>query len=457
MKCDSILIDDPPGDEHQQLTPRSRLYCLAPIGLGTGDVESATSYLSRLAIAHCVSTWLLLKCEIAPRLFGPDAILRNRLSELSAAMGSAFNGENDTSKKFIALLSSLTGRDDLGQTTMGFCHGFVGPRFLVRVKQAWCGPCFSEWKANGSGIYYPLLWHVLGVKACPRHGIPLGKECPVCNRSFHPLTAHSRPGYCPRCGHWLGSTANERAGTGLELAGEVATAQRISDFLCNGPNSMAAVSASAFPKNIEQLLNYHFNGNVAALARFLAVNRSSVLAWKGGVHRPTLLSLADLSLRVKSPMADLLSTQLGAADFTLQTDGASQPRRRRFLSPPKTDLEKMRQVLEAAANNDVFPNPSLSQLAIQLGCNQSTLQRRFPELAQKIKERYQEYEAIRKEVRAKLFRSIVSMTVIDIHKAGIYPSQCRVRQSLPKWVDMREPAAQDEWKQTLAKLNYTTT
>jgi hypothetical protein len=454
MKFDSTLTDDAPFDKEQQVPPRSRLYCLTPIGLGTCEVESATSYLARLAIAHCVSTWSLLKCEIAPRLFGPGPNLRNRLSELLAAMGSAFNGE-DTRKRFIALLSSLTGRDDLGQTTMGFCHGFVGPRFLVRVKQAWCGPCLSERKANASEIYYPLLWHLLGVKACPRHGITLGTECPACNRSFHPLTAHSRPGYCPRCGHWLGSTANGTAETRLECATEVATAQRISDFLCNGPKNMAAASASAFPNNIERLLNCHFNGNVAALARFLAVNRYSVLAWKAGVHRPTLLSLADLSHKVNAPMADLLGTHLEAAEFTLQTDGGSRPNRRRFLSPPKTDLKKMRQVLEAAANNDVLPSPSLNQLAIQLGCNQSTLQRRFPTLAQKIKERYQEYGAIRK-VRAKLFRSIVSTTVIDIHKAGIYPSQCRVRESLPKWIDMREPAALEEWKQTLAKLNYTT-
>jgi hypothetical protein len=452
----SILIAEALRSEEPQVPPRSRLYSLAPIGLGTGEVESATSYLARLAIAHCVSTWSMLKREIAPRLFDPDANLRNRLSELLAAMGSAFNGENDTSKKLTALLSLLTGRDDLGWTTMGFCHEFVGPRFLVRVKQAWCGPCLSERKGNGSEIYYPLLWHLFGVKACPRHRVPLGTECPACHRSFHPLTAHSRPGYCPRCGHWLGSIANESADTGQELASEVATAQRIFDFLCDGPKNMAAASASAFPKNMERLLNCHFNGNVAALARFLAVNRYSVLAWKGGVHRPTLLSLADLSLRVKASMADLLGTQLEAADFSLQTDGGSQPSRRRFLSPPKTDLKKMRHVLEAAANNDVFPNPSLSKLAIQLGCNQSTLQRRFPELAQKIKERYQQYDAIRKEVRERLFRSIVNSTVMDIHKAGIYPSQCRVRKLLPKFIDMREPAAHEEWKQTLAKLNYTT-
>jgi DNA-binding transcriptional regulator YhcF (GntR family) len=218
---------------------------------------------------------------------------------------------------------------------------------------------------------------------------------------------------------------------------------------------MAAARASAFPINIERLLNCHFNGNVAALARFLAVNRYSVLAWKAGVHRPTLLSLADLSHKVSAPMADLLGTHLEAADFTLQTDGGSQPGRRRFLSPPKTDLAKMRQVMEEAAKGDVSPYPSLSKLAIQLGCNQSTLQRRFPELTEEIKQRFQKHAAIRKEVRAKLFRSIVNSTIMEIHKAGIYPSQSRVRESLPKFVDMREPVAHEEWKHALTTLNYT--
>jgi hypothetical protein len=253
MKCDSILIADVRGDEAHELPPRSHLYCLPLIGVGTAEVESATSYLTRLSVAHCVSTWSLLKYEIAPLLFGPDANLRNRLSELLAAMGSAFNGENDTSRKLVALLSSLTGRDDLGNATMGFCSGFVGPRFLVRVKQAWCGPCLSEWKTNGSEIYYPLLWHLMGVKACPRHQGFLATACPACNRQFHPLTAHSQIGFCPRCGHWLGTTANERVDIRLELATEVATAQRISDFLCNGPGKLTTASASVFRNNIEQL------------------------------------------------------------------------------------------------------------------------------------------------------------------------------------------------------------
>jgi DNA-binding transcriptional regulator YhcF (GntR family) len=442
---EAVLADDP------QLPERSRLYCLTSIGTGTSDVESATSYLARLAIAHCVSTWELLKCEIAPRLFGPDANLRNRLSELLAAMGSAFNGENNTSKKFIGILSALTGRKDLCQLTMGFCHGFVGPRFLVRVKLAWCSACLSEFKSKGLEIYYPLLWQVHAVKACPHHAISLTTECPACHRSFHPLTAHTHPGYCPQCKHWLGLSV-ERTKDDEQLAREVATAKVMASFLRDGPKLLSDVTGSVFPNNIGRLLHSHFAGNVAALARFLNVHRYSVLAWKGGVHSPTLLSLAELSLKVGVPMVDLLCKDLVAEDFDLQAHADGQSGRRLFASLPKTDLQKMRQVLEAAAKGEMTPPPSLNQLAIQLRCNQTTLQRRFPEFTEEIKARHRQYGAIRIEVRAKLYQSIVSATVRSIHKVGLYPSQARVRDSLPRWIDMREPVAYQHWKRTLAEL-----
>jgi len=45
---------------------RSRLYNIEPIGLNTPDVESFTSYVSRLAEAHCVNVGALLNKEAAP-------------------------------------------------------------------------------------------------------------------------------------------------------------------------------------------------------------------------------------------------------------------------------------------------------------------------------------------------------------------------------------------------------
>jgi hypothetical protein len=109
-------------------------------------------------------------------------------------------------------------------------------------------------------------------------------------------------------------------------------------------------------------------------------------------------------------------------------------------------------VLEEAAKDDGITPASLSKLAVQLGCRQTTFQRRFPDLVNRIKGNYQRVCAIRKEVRAKLFRSIVRTTTFDIHHAGEYPSQHRVRAALPKFIDMRDPVAYHEWKQTLVEL-----
>jgi hypothetical protein len=449
-----IIPSDRMSDEELRLPPRSHLYCLEPIGAHTDYIESATSYISRLANAHTVSTWTLLKHEIASRLFGPEAVLRNRLSELTATMGAACNGENTTASNLVSILHSLTGRNDLGQTTMGFYRGFVASRFLVRVEQAWCGACLREWKEERREIYSPLLWHIMAVRACPRHGISLATECPACGRSFHPLVARSRPGYCHRCGQWLG--ASQAGAVSSEYSTDRAIAQIISKLLHDGPRMLSGVEESAFPGNIEFILNHFFKNNIQALARYLGINRSSVIAWKERLQLPSLLLLADASFRFNVSAAALLSRPLAADELTFQPEAPVGVRRREFLGPPKVDLERMRRVLEEAIASESLPRPSLNQLAKRLGCRITTLGRRFPELAKTVKDQHQKFCAIRKEVRANLFRTLVRTAVICIHKSGDYPSQWRVRQALPKFVDMREPAAYEAWKQTLTELQLST-
>jgi hypothetical protein len=60
--------------------------------------------------------------------------------------------------------------------------------------------------------------------------------------------------------------------------------------------------------------------------------------------------------------------------------------------------------------------------------------------------------AIRKKVRAMIFKSQVRSVVREIHESGFYPSQARVRELLPPFVDMREQVAYEEWKQAVAEL-----
>ena len=452
MSTQSEMPADVVGKKEFHFPDRSHLYSLEPLAHRIGAVESATSYLSRLAIAHTVSTWSLLKCEIGPQLFGEEATLRYRLGELVTTMGAAFNGENGTSRALVCILHGLTGRNDLARLTMGFCRGFVSPRYLVRVKQAWCGQCLSEWKAEGRGIYSPLLWHLMAVTVCPQHGSALRMACPECKAEFHPLTAHSRPGYCPRCRKWLGSRQSQPCPEISDLAFERDIAGQVSEFLRDGPEVLPAVESSLFPHNIQLLLQHCFAGNVAALSRFLKVNRYTIIAWKAGLQRPTLLSLTDVSLKVCVPPAFLLCKQLQADQFKLQSGTSARARPRRFFPPKEHNLATMRNALEDAAKDGLSPRLSLSQLARQLGCDQTTLDNRFPELARRVKDLYKEFCAVCKMARSMELEKIVRQTTIDIHKAGDYPSQYRVRQALPSFIDMRDPPANEAWKRTLIEL-----
>ena len=51
--------------EKPKFPPRSRLYSLEPVGMGTPHVESLTSYIARLAEAHCVTPRILIEREIS--------------------------------------------------------------------------------------------------------------------------------------------------------------------------------------------------------------------------------------------------------------------------------------------------------------------------------------------------------------------------------------------------------
>lgn len=370
-------------------------------------------------------------------------------------MGAAFNGENGTSRKTISILERLTGRKDLSQTSMGFCRGFISPRFLVRVKQSWCCECLSEWKATGREIYSPLLWHLMAVNMCPVHGIPLRMACHECGKSFPPLTAHSRVGFCPRCGSWLGSSQPSAEATTSHQTIDLEIARLACDFLRDGPGAVATCGESVFPQSIDLLLHRFFDGNVAALARFLQMNRYTIIAWKARTQRPTLLSLVDLSLKVSVSPAALLSVRLQGDEFVLRTDTSEKVNKRRFIPPRELNLKRMQQALGNVVKGDISPRPSLSQVASQLGCDQTTLDRRFPDLAKQVKELYRQSCADRKEARAKQLESIVRKTTIAIHNAGNYPSQCKVRLALPSSIDMRDPPANKAWKQTLVELGLS--
>lgn len=85
------------------MPPRSRLYPLAPLGVGTPEVESLTSYLNRLANAHCVPLTKLAELEFAPLLNKSISNTRTKFNYGAKTL----NGGGDWTANIITLLERL--------------------------------------------------------------------------------------------------------------------------------------------------------------------------------------------------------------------------------------------------------------------------------------------------------------------------------------------------------------
>src|SRR5206468_10800189 len=101
--------------------PRSRLFHLEPVGVGTAEAESLTGYVARLAEAHGVRVRELVLHEILPLLDRPHLAATHDPGLLSAFWRNetrALNGTRALARGLVRALARLTGRRDLRYLTL---------------------------------------------------------------------------------------------------------------------------------------------------------------------------------------------------------------------------------------------------------------------------------------------------------------------------------------------------
>jgi hypothetical protein len=179
------------------LPTRSRLYSLAPMGIGSAQVESVTSYMMRLAEAHAVTPGALIRMEIFPRL--PASPKR-----LSCAALHSLNGLSRCFALWVSILESLTARNDLHTLTLLPWQGVFASDGVSRRYRAWCPRCYEERRLHEDVVYDSLLGTLASVSVCTRHEISLEEFCPYCEKRSIQLSARARPGFCVHCNRWLG-------------------------------------------------------------------------------------------------------------------------------------------------------------------------------------------------------------------------------------------------------------
>lgn len=441
---------------------RSALYPLKPVGVGSPDVESLTSYLARLATAHSVSPRTLLVEAVVP-LVGRSDLSKatdNSLSAFWTTDSRALNGTGTIARVWSRAVATLTGGTDLAHLTLLTWRNVLPARGLLRRTRAWCPACYEEWRRDGSVIYDPLRWALAVVTICPRHRRLLRQACPHpdCRRSQPLLASRAMPGHCAACGGWLGASAE----TGM--AGEAPRAEGMAwqSWVDDAVGGLLAASPVATPPGRERIAHLIARcvasmGGPTAFARALRWNPGTVWQWEQGAHLPSMDALVALCYRLAvSPRDFLLAdpARINPVPTNPQppTDGRGVPTgvRKRFES------DRVRAALADVLERSEEPPPSMREVARRLGYGHADLSGRFPDLCSAISARYlarcrtvgaQRMQRLCREVREATFR---------VHAQGVYPSSVRVAGLLTHPSHFRHPTANAAWHAALRDLGWET-
>jgi TniQ len=346
------------------LMARSRLYPLAPAGVGTALVESLSGYVVRLAEAHAVSTADLIHREVS-RFLTPAVVS-------PATVSYAINGLGESAKRWVQAVEVVTLRSDIHYLTLlPFERLFPRP-FLFRDVRAWCPACYGIMSAGGGPIYEPLLWCLKLVEVCPRHRRPLATTCPHCHRRLRPLAAASRTGFCSRCGLWLGRATDR---TTHDASHPVPTeyqfwlAAAMGELLANASQIQSELLRDRVKGILSAYADAFAEGNRTAIAEAARCRRGVFYSWFKGNTAARIDTFLRTWYELKLPVSSLFADARPELSAEVQEHTSLEIRKTRKVAP-KRSREQRRAALERAVNEQ--PAPSLPEMARRLGYTSTT-------------------------------------------------------------------------------------
>lgn len=413
---------------------RSQLYQLEPLGLRTPFTESLISFISRLAVAHCLPPGVLME-----RLLNPLVNKAHGGANLHKIypFTRALNGTGEMANSLVKALQTLTLHDNLYLLTMLPWFGLFPHRHLLRTDRAWCSACYQDWCCSKKVIYEPLLWSLEVVKVCPAHRQKLLYQCPHCYQKNYPLAWHSRPGFCSKCQEWLGvplevKASNQKELSEEELALEVWVVNTVGDFIASTPDLASDLTKDRIAKVFCIYVDHLAQGSIAELARQLQIPKNTLWLWCKGVNRPTFTKLVEICFRLEVSLSSFLTED---ASLKRCQEIKLLPVKRQSISRADAkplDLQEIKLHLEKILSDDKQPYPSLEQVARTLGRDRRTIIRHLPELCRAIAARYlHQRQAGKLQAIAQCCQE-VRQAILELHEKGVYPSEGRIAELLTR-------------------------
>ena len=428
--------------------PRTRLYRLEPIGLGTAMVECVASYIHRLAEAHGLPTWVLVRRELAPRFQHKSILGVEGDCSLFKKMGATINGENGSARETVQILETLTGHGSVCCLNFTKFGKLMAGRKLIRSRQAWCPRCLAEWQQNGQPVYQPLLWLLADLRFCPQHRCPLEELCSGCQRPHTPLGRYRWNGRCPRCLVWLSCDK-----PGEAPADPLPLAERDEIAVVSIPRLVVALQVSprdplppVFPANVAALVEQRFRGNSAAMARVLRVTWGTVHGWARGLFRPSLASLLGLENCFGATASEWITTTISVANLPATRSACSTDAGRIHPLRPHHDPQIVGPALARELASTAYPPRSLRAVCLELGFPHGIAMRRFPKLARQIVARFKFYRTEGKRTREMFMNMELASAVNRLLHDGRSLSFYELAKVLPPHVSVRDKRVINEFK-----------
>jgi transcriptional regulator with XRE-family HTH domain len=408
---------------------RTFLYNIEPIGIGTPYVESLTSYIIRLADAHCVKTGTLISRIYAPYL------QKDYLTKISIRGGGFFetaNGINGVGKlamEFSQLTNELTGRSDINETTLEQWSALLPNRGLLNKTKFWCPLCYEEARINEEVIYDQLIWNFQLVDTCMKHNTLLINSCVSCGSTILIIDRESAPGICSKCGSWLGSNSTLNRNTSESIV----NTSLIGDLLAVSERNLPLGTAL---ESLRFYMKEYFGHSKSKAASLLMVPKSTLNTWISGKSHPNIRYLVQICNVMGLSIIQFLQRATPAVESCSPKYNVSVKR--------TYDHLKIKNILDNAI--EMKEPVSISEIARRIGCDRKLLSRKYKVECEEIKNNHSTYVEQNKNER--LSRKIDQLieTFYLLLRQGIYPSRRQLESVLGTGF-LKESALQEHWTQ----------
>lgn len=373
------------------------------MGLNTAFVESQTSYIARLADAHCVSVGNLIGKEMAP-LLGKEYLKNSAKKGGSRFYNFAIeiNGLGAQANDFANVLSMLTGIDKIRELTLMPWNGVFPVKEMFRKCKAWCPVCFENSKKNEQCIYEPLIWNFKAVNICRTHDVRLITQCPNCTKEIPVLSRKTRNGLCSSCGCWLGADdTNSNQVKTVDLLWDNFVTENIENLIAMGNESSVRITDNSICTFLKFVADKA--GGVCAFSRYVNIPVSTIRLWIRGINKPILYTLLKICYQVGINITDIFSTKQQCISFMPVIKGLRSVSADKIVSKNverrKIDWHRVEYSLNYIINNKTVSAPSVCEVARNLGVDKRLLYDHFPALCKTVSGNHTTYTQMMRQKR----------------------------------------------------------